>query len=57
LLHDLKEVKLLDYKTLAKEKTFRIIINPKATKKTAGQKKIQEVLQRYNKEILVIPLH
>jgi len=41
---NLKEVKLLDYKTLAKEKTFRIIINPKSPKKTAPTKKDSAVL-------------
>jgi peptidyl-tRNA hydrolase len=41
---DLKEVKLLNYKSLAKEKIFRIIINPKASKKTAKPKEIEDVL-------------
>jgi len=38
---DLKEVKLLDYKTLAKEKTFRIIINPKPLKNSWHKKRFK----------------
>jgi len=42
---NLKKVKLSNSKNLAKEKIYRIMINPKATKKTADKEKIEEMVK------------
>lgn len=42
---DLKELKLHDDKTLKKEKVFRFLINPKASKKNVEKSKANEILK------------
>ena len=47
---DLKEVKLLKTKALAKDKTFRIIINPKSKKeveKTEAKTALENLVKRF----------
>jgi hypothetical protein len=47
---DLKEVKLIKSKALSKEKTFRIIINPKSKKdveKTEAKTALENLIKRF----------
>jgi len=48
---DLKKVTLTDRKEFSKKKVFRILINPKAEKKTANKQKIEEMVEAITKKI------
>lgn len=43
---DLKEVRLIDNSLLAKEKKYRIVINPKGKNKSVSQKEVKETIDK-----------